>query len=393
MADELVLVRPGTELGIPTEPGVVVGGGTSSSTGTGGTTSPVFPTGNVGGGPGAGFGTHGGPDAVVAAQAQNLSYTINILGQVPAAVGTAQADAQFATSVFVRENPNESAAFVQQIYNDKLRYFQNRQLNITANPASDPGSINVGFSGTLGGDVPNVPTNLNYGESGGLIGPPIAPANVPYTNPNLGLFGTAGAQGGALFEDILGVDYGLDRAGAFLGSLTDILAVTGVIPTGGGSGRVTAPVSTQTNGTLAALREQNQILAGLLAQQGQAGGAPATQQPGGIPMPFNPAPSAMPGGAPIGVPASYTPVGASGGWGLDFPLVDFVPQGTTTIQPRQSCSMRLPSRVDVPTRDARGNVRFTTFKNMGRPLLWSGDLAASKRVRKVAAKARRAKGR
>ncbi len=34
----------------------------------------------------------------------------------------------------------------------------------------------------------------------------------------------------------------------------------------------------------------------------------------------------------------------------------------------------------LTTVDRSGNVRFTTFKNMGRPLLWSGDLAASKRV-------------
>jgi hypothetical protein len=33
-----------------------------------------------------------------------------------------------------------------------------------------------------------------------------------------------------------------------------------------------------------------------------------------------------------------------------------------------------------------------TYKNMGRPVLYSGDLAASKRVRKVAARARRASG-
>jgi len=93
-------------------------------------------------------------------------------------------------------------------------------------------------------------------------------------------------------------------------------------------------------------------------------------------------PTSMPGGAPLlgtgsstsGSPWCITPGGAS-------------------ITQRPAMGMRLPSRVDVPTVDRSGNVRFTTFKNMGRPLLWSGDLAASKRVRKVAAKARRAKGR
>jgi len=91
-----------------------------------------------------------------------------------------------------------------------------------------------------------------------------------------------------------------------------------------------------------------------------------TSRPGGAMVPA--------GGATTGAPWCITPGGAS-------------------IQQRPSMGMRLPSRVDVPTVDARGNVRFTSFKNMGRPLLWSGDLAASKRVRKVAAKARRAKGR
>jgi len=226
-------------------------------------------------------------------------------------------------------------------------------------------------------------------------------SNVPYTNVNLGLFGTGGAQLGGLFEDILGVDWELDRAGAFAGTLADILAVTGVIPTGGGTGGYTPSAGTG-DPRVAALQQQNQILADLLAQTaasstGAGGllppvtGRPAAQQPGGIPVPFNPAPTAQPGGAPIGIPAST--VTTPGGWGLDIPFIDILPQGTTGITPRQSCSMRLPSRVDVPTRDTRGNVRFTTFKNMGRPLLWSGDLAASKRVRKVAAKARRAKGR
>lgn len=229
-------------------------------------------------------------------------------------------------------------------------------------------------------------------------------SNVPYTNVNLGLFGTGGAQAGALFEDILGVDWELDRAGAFAGTLADILAVTGVIPTGGGTGTYQAP---STGGgvdpRIAALQQQNRLLADALSQTAASstsqggllppvtGGQASSQQPGGIPVPFNPAPTAQPGGAPIGVPAST--VTTPGGWGLDIPFIDILPQGTTGITPRQSCSMRLPSRVDVPTRDSRGNVRFTTFKNMGRPLLWSGDLAASKRVRKVAAKARRAKGR
>lgn len=92
-------------------------------------------------------------------------------------------------------------------------------------------------------------------------------------------------------------------------------------------------------------------------------------------------PTSLPGGAMV-------PAGGSFGAG-----VSCIPPGSAVISQRPRMGMRLPSRVDVPTVDRSGNVRFTTFKNMGRPLLWSGDLAASKRVRKVAAKARRAKGR
>jgi len=58
------------------------------------------------------------------------------------------------------------------------------------------------------------------------------------------------------------------------------------------------------------------------------------------------------------------------------------------IVPQLRQSMRLPSRVDVPNQ----NGTFTTFKNMGRPILWTGDLAATKRVRKVARRAKRAGG-
>ena len=105
---------------------------------------------------------------------------------------------------------------------------------------------------------------------------------------------------------------------------------------------------------------------------------PSGPIPGG---PMANQPTSLPGGAMV-------PAGGSFGTG-----VACIPPGSAVISQRPRMGMRLPSRVDVPTVDRSGNVRFTTFKNMGRPLLWSGDLAASKRVRKVAAKARRAKGR
>lgn len=90
------------------------------------------------------------------------------------------------------------------------------------------------------------------------------------------------------------------------------------------------------------------------------------------------APIALPGGARTA--------------GFDLPFVDVVPQGAVCITPRATGSFRLPSRVDVPVPQRDGTVRFTTFKNMGRPILWSGDLAAVKRVRRVASKARRRVG-
>lgn len=116
-------------------------------------------------------------------------------------------------------------------------------------------------------------------------------------------------------------------------------------------------------------------------------------------------PASHPGGAPIGVPVSHVSTSGPGilqrgaeALGFGIPGGDLVPTGVGSLQsvacitPRVGTTMRLPSRVDVPTVDSRGNQRFTTFKNMGRPLLWSGDLAAARRVRKVAAKARRRVG-
>ena len=74
---------------------------------------------------------------------------------------------------------------------------------------------------------------------------------------------------------------------------------------------------------------------------------------------------------------------AFGGGGVDLPFFDIAPQGSTCITPRATGGLRLPSRVDVPTVDAQGNTRFTTYRNMGRPVLWSGDAACAKRFAKL----------
>jgi hypothetical protein len=94
-------------------------------------------------------------------------------------------------------------------------------------------------------------------------------------------------------------------------------------------------------------------------------------------------PTSLPGGAPV-MQTGGTGLGPVGG-GCIMP-------GGAQIQQRRGMTMRLPSTVDVPTVDRAGNMRFTTFKNMGRPVLYSGDYAAAKRVTKVASKARRRRG-
>lgn len=66
--------------------------------------------------------------------------------------------------------------------------------------------------------------------------------------------------------------------------------------------------------------------------------------------------------------------------------------GTCIVPTRGAPTARLPQRVDVPVRDSGGNVRFVTYKNMGRAILFSGDFAAAKRVKKVAGRARRSVG-
>jgi len=55
------------------------------------------------------------------------------------------------------------------------------------------------------------------------------------------------------------------------------------------------------------------------------------------------------------------------------------PAGGVCVGPETSTTTKLPARIDVPT----GRGRFTTYKNMGQPVLFRGDLAACKRVRRI----------
>lgn len=112
------------------------------------------------------------------------------------------------------------------------------------------------------------------------------------------------------------------------------------------------------------------------------GGTPPTT--GGVsPVSY---PAALPGGAPIYAP-SVTPA-------FGLPGVDLAPPGSTPITPYTTgAAVRLPSTVTVPYTTASGRQQYATYKNMGRPVLFSGDYAACKRVRKVASKAKRRGGR
>lgn len=79
--------------------------------------------------------------------------------------------------------------------------------------------------------------------------------------------------------------------------------------------------------------------------------------------------------------------------GVDVPFVDVTAQGQCPpgvfLKQGASTSLRFRPEIIVehPT---TGAVR--TYRNMGRPLLYSGDLSASRRVNKIAGRARRARG-
>lgn len=80
--------------------------------------------------------------------------------------------------------------------------------------------------------------------------------------------------------------------------------------------------------------------------------------------------------------------------GLDLPFIDIVPQGgagqltrlTAPFVPTMAGARAQPHIQANPV-----NGQLTWFKPAGRPILWSGDLTACKRVGKIAARARRAK--
>lgn len=167
---------------------------------------------------------------------------------------------------------------------------------------------------------------------------------------------------------------------------------------GGAPGGIMPNVSTSFLGGFGDIISQGietvgQVLGGIFAP-GPSGSTVPQQFPQQQQFPLFPQPARPLPTRPIAQPQ---PVGQPGG--LFDPLSALVAQGAAgaaggaCIIPTQGPpTFRLPQRVDVPTTDTSGNVRFTTYKNMGRAILFAGDFAAAKRVKKVASRARKSSG-
>jgi hypothetical protein len=154
---------------------------------------------------------------------------------------------------------------------------------------------------------------------------------------------------------------------------------TGSEPVPGGSMAITSPLSILGGiGDFIGSIGQMAVQTAPIWQPFAAQAAGLTQQwPQPQPQPTG-VPQSMPGGAPIYAP-SVRPA-------LGLPGIDIAPGGSTPI-PRN-----LPSSVMVPYVTPSGRSTFTVYRRQGRPLLYSGDLAACKRVKRVASKARRRVG-
>lgn len=150
-----------------------------------------------------------------------------------------------------------------------------------------------------------------------------------------------------------------------------------------------------------------------------------TALPGGAVAPFptqpqiNPFARNLPGAAPVGFPtgrpsaAPFAPAGVAmpvfaqdrtgftnAGFSLPalpgIPFVDVVPQGAgpgcnALMAPFTQSSGAVALRAQPFVAANPGTGKLTWFKPAGRPILWSGDLTACKRVGKIAARARRSK--
>jgi hypothetical protein len=87
--------------------------------------------------------------------------------------------------------------------------------------------------------------------------------------------------------------------------------------------------------------------------------------------------------------------GLGNGLGLDLPFIDIVGQGgggqlarlTSPFVPTMAGARAQPFVASNPV-----SGKLTWFKPAGRPILWSGDLTACRRVGRIAARARRSRG-
>ena len=198
--------------------------------------------------------------------------------------------------------------------------------------------------------MPNVSTEQEFGVTGGQIGP-AAPEEPGFFDELL--------QGFSEF-DIVGT------VGGALGSVLDVLTTTSpILDLLLGGTDVMEPVA-------------------------HPGGASI----GGLPFSTAPVVPAIqpgfpgPGGIISGI-GDVLGIGPGGGGVLPGGSMPHVStSGVATIQATQRTSARLPSTVHVPYHTATGQGKIATYKNMGRAILFTGDLAAARRVRRVASKAR-----
>ncbi len=67
--------------------------------------------------------------------------------------------------------------------------------------------------------------------------------------------------------------------------------------------------------------------------------------------------------------------------------------GRATLSPMSAAGVRLPQQISFMVPTPSGGSRIASYRNMGTPILWSGDLAAVRRVSRVATKTRQRLGR
>jgi len=177
-----------------------------------------------------------------------------------------------------------------------------------------------------------------------------------FTDPLGGLFGGALEGIGGFLGDVIDVGSGLfEAASPVLGGLNQL----GVIGGGGPSGGSSRPTSPAT---------------------------PQAMQASMLPIAIGAGRAAAPS---IGRVLGLAGAGAAVGDALDvFEGIGSVFGGDSgmsslTINPVTSGAVRYPRTVQQLVRTPSGNTRVVTYRNMGSPVLYSGDLAAKKRVNKV----------